>query len=150
MKNIGDLVLLHEEGRIELTVSDRVLDELSKPREDPDKATRARRALSGIRRLKLDHLYWPRPRLGEFRLGEVRLGDAGQIQDERFPTEDKDLAEFAIAGYVDFARQGRLDYFVTEDKPLLREKDAIIAVAPRLSVLPLRRFREELREQGFL
>ncbi len=150
MKNIGDLIELHETKRIELVSSEEVQSELTDLKDDPARAERALRALSGLEDLGIENLYWPRPALGLGRLGEIRLGDSGRINAADFPSEDKDVAEYAIAGVADFAKQGRITHFLTDDKKLLRWADLIRKEAPGLEMLSLEDFRAELRRTGNL
>lgn len=149
MKNIGDLIQLHEKGQIELVTSSRVESELASLKEDDEKAPRASRAQRGIERLSLENLYWPRAGYGMGRYGEIRYGDAGRLYGKDFPSKDKEVAEYAIAAHSDFAKRGRLAYIVTDDLPILRRKELIQREAPQLEVLSLKDFRPALERAGF-
>jgi predicted nucleic acid-binding protein len=145
MGHSRELTELHDEGLIILRVSQKVLDELEAHLKNVAKAGMAAGALRRIRQLHLTTIYWPRPRLGEGRVSEIRLSDPGLFHEKGFKGGDTEIAEFAAAGHVDFAKQGKVRYFVTDDQGILQRRTIIKAEVAGLDVLSYGEFLSIIR-----
>jgi hypothetical protein len=67
----------------------------------------------------------------------------GKRFDSKGPDDDE-VAEYSVAGHIDYARRGRVEYFVTNDRDLLDRKTEIEREAPGLKVCNLEEFLVEL------